>query len=54
MQEIIDASPSQVAQFRGGDDKILNYFVGQAMKATKGTANPGEVRKLLLELLGGE
>lgn len=52
VQEIIDASPSQVAQYQGGDGKVLNYFVGQAMKATKGKANPGEVKKLLTELLG--
>lgn len=48
---VIAASPTQVAQFRGGNDKILGWFVGQIMKATKGQANPGQVNALLRQKL---
>ncbi|TEU25216.1 MAG: hypothetical protein E3I13_00840, partial [Gammaproteobacteria bacterium] len=34
-------------QFKSGNEKILGFFVGQAMKATQGKANP----KLLNEML---
>ncbi|MBL8659031.1 MAG: Asp-tRNA(Asn)/Glu-tRNA(Gln) amidotransferase subunit GatB [Rhodospirillales bacterium] len=47
----IAGNPKQVAQFRGGNDKILGWFVGQIMKATKGQANPGQVNALLRKKL---
>jgi aspartyl-tRNA(Asn)/glutamyl-tRNA(Gln) amidotransferase subunit B len=40
-----------VAQYRAGNEKLLGYFVGQVMKATKGSANPGLVNDLLKKLL---
>ncbi|PCI41920.1 MAG: Asp-tRNA(Asn)/Glu-tRNA(Gln) amidotransferase GatCAB subunit B [Rhodospirillaceae bacterium] len=49
----IAAGPNQVEQYKGGNDKILGWFVGQVMKATQGKANPGQVNKLLKEKLGG-
>ena len=57
MQQIIDealeANPKQVAQFLGGKEKILGFFVGQVMKETKGQGDPGEVNRLLRESLNG-
>jgi len=47
VDEIIANNAPQVEQFKSGNDKILGFFVGQAMKATQGKANP----KLLNELL---
>ncbi len=47
----IAGNPTQVAQFKGGNDKILGWFVGQIMKATKGQANPGQVNALLRKKL---
>lgn len=47
VDEIIANNAPQVAQFKSGNEKILGFFVGQAMKATGGKANP----KLLNELL---
>ncbi|PCI64020.1 MAG: Asp-tRNA(Asn)/Glu-tRNA(Gln) amidotransferase GatCAB subunit B [Kordiimonadales bacterium] len=44
---IIEANPNQLAQYRGGKDKLIGFFVGQVMKATGGKANPGVVNKLL-------
>ena len=49
----IEAGPAQVAQYKGGNEKILGWFVGQVMKATQGKANPGQVNKLLKEKLDG-
>ena len=51
IDEIIASNPGQVEQYRGGKDKLFGFFVGQAMKATKGQANPEVVNKLLKEKL---
>jgi len=47
----IAAGAAQVAQYKGGNEKILGWFVGQVMKATQGKANPGQVNKLLKDKL---
>jgi aspartyl-tRNA(Asn)/glutamyl-tRNA(Gln) amidotransferase subunit B len=52
VDEIIAGNPGQVAQFKGGNDKILGWFVGQVMKATQGKANPGLVNEVLRKKLG--
>ncbi len=51
IDEVIANSPDQVAQFRGGNEKIAGWFVGQVMKATQGKANPGMVNQLLKDKL---
>tara|TARA_A100001015_G_scaffold83379_1_gene92554 strand:- start:2578 stop:4014 length:1437 start_codon:yes stop_codon:yes gene_type:complete len=51
LQEIIDNNPKQTEDYRNGKDKLFGYFVGQAMKATKGQANPELLNRLLRELL---
>ncbi len=51
VDEIIAANPEQVEEFRGGKDKVLGFFVGQVMKASKGKANPGMVNELLRKKL---
>jgi aspartyl-tRNA(Asn)/glutamyl-tRNA(Gln) amidotransferase subunit B len=53
IDEIIAASPKQVEQYRAGNDKLLQFFVGQAMKATKGQANPAQLNELLRAKLTG-
>ncbi len=53
IDEIIDANPGQVAQYRGGKDKLFGFFVGQVMKATQGKANPQQVNELLNAKLNG-
>ena len=56
VDEVLAANPDQVTQFRGADEgkrkKMLGFFVGQIMKASKGQANPGVINKLLNEKLG--
>lgn len=49
VEDVIAAHPDVVAQVRGGDDKPLNFLMGQVMKASQGKAEPGQVRKALAE-----
>jgi len=53
-REIVAKHPAQLAQYRGGDAKLFNYFVGQMMKATRGKADPGAVQQVLRRLLESE
>jgi aspartyl-tRNA(Asn)/glutamyl-tRNA(Gln) amidotransferase subunit B len=57
LEQIIDAimaaNPQQVEQFRAGKDKLMGFFVGQAMKASKGQANPAQLNELLKKKLAG-
>ena len=54
VDKILAANPRQVADYRAGKDKIFGYFVGQAMKETKGQANPKVLNDLLLRKLKGQ
>ncbi|MEN8107805.1 MAG: Asp-tRNA(Asn)/Glu-tRNA(Gln) amidotransferase subunit GatB [Pseudomonadota bacterium] len=51
IQEVLDNSPKQIEQYRGGQQKVFGYFVGQVMKATQGKANPKQVNELLKKFL---
>jgi len=53
LDEVLAANPKSVDEFRAGKDKAFNALVGQAMKATKGKANPALVNELLKKKLGG-
>ncbi|HSS46090.1 MAG TPA: Asp-tRNA(Asn)/Glu-tRNA(Gln) amidotransferase GatCAB subunit B, partial [Burkholderiales bacterium] len=53
VDQIIDANPSQVADYHGGKEKAFNFLVGQAMKATKGKANPAQLNEILKRKLAG-
>jgi aspartyl-tRNA(Asn)/glutamyl-tRNA(Gln) amidotransferase subunit B len=46
VDEIIANNPGEVERFRAGDEKLIGFFVGQVMKATKGKANPQIVNEL--------
>jgi aspartyl-tRNA(Asn)/glutamyl-tRNA(Gln) amidotransferase subunit B len=50
-KKVVDANPKQVAQYKGGNPKIIGFFVGQVMKATQGKANPEMVNDILKKLL---
>jgi aspartyl-tRNA(Asn)/glutamyl-tRNA(Gln) amidotransferase subunit B len=50
-KSVVDANPKQVAQYKGGNPKIIGFFVGQVMKATQGKANPEMVNEILRKLL---
>jgi len=49
--KIIEANKQSVQDFKAGKDKALGFLVGQAMKETKGKANPGLLNKMFLEEL---
>ena len=52
VDEIIANNPSEVERYKGGDKKLVGFFMGQIMKATKGQANPQMVNQILREKLG--
>jgi len=52
VDEVIAKHPGEAERFRGGDEKLIGFFVGQVMKATKGKANPQMVNELLKKKLG--
>jgi aspartyl-tRNA(Asn)/glutamyl-tRNA(Gln) amidotransferase subunit B len=51
VRDVLASHPGQVEQYKSGQEKLLGFFVGQVMKATQGKANPGEVNKILRQLL---
>ena len=51
IKEVLDNNPKQLEQYRGGQEKLFGFFVGQVMKATRGKANPKQVNELLRKLL---
>lgn len=53
INEVVAASPQQLADYRGGKDKLFGYFVGEVMKRSKGKANPAQVNELLKKILAG-
>jgi len=53
LDEVLAANAKSVEEFRAGKEKAFNALVGQAMKATKGKANPALVNELLKKKLGG-
>ncbi|NPA16825.1 MAG: Asp-tRNA(Asn)/Glu-tRNA(Gln) amidotransferase GatCAB subunit B, partial [Aquificae bacterium] len=50
---ILQNHPAEVEKYRSGNTKLMGFFVGQVMKATKGKANPKVVNKILSQLLNG-
>src|SRR3954469_18812917 len=52
VDRILEASPGQVAAYKGGKQGLLGYFVGQVMKETQGKADPKAVNELLRQKLG--
>jgi len=51
-QAVLDANPGKVAEYQAGKTGLLGFFVGQAMKATDGTANPKLLNEAFAKLLG--
>ena len=53
VDEILSANPDKVAEYRSGKDKLFGFFVGLAMKASKGKANPAQLNEVLQRKLAG-
>ena len=51
IEDVLAHHQAQVEQYRGGKEAVLGFLVGQVMKASKGTANPGKVNELLRQAL---
>jgi aspartyl-tRNA(Asn)/glutamyl-tRNA(Gln) amidotransferase subunit B len=54
IEKVIADNPEQVANYRGGKEGLLGFFVGQVMRETQGTADPKVVNRLLVERLRQE
>ncbi len=52
VDEVIAANPDEAERVRTGDKKVVGFLVGQVMKATRGNADGGRARQLLMEKLG--
>ncbi|MCB5185980.1 Asp-tRNA(Asn)/Glu-tRNA(Gln) amidotransferase subunit GatB [Methylobacillus gramineus] len=52
VDEVLAANPAMVEEFKAGKEKAFNALVGQAMKASKGKANPAQVNEILKRKLG--
>ncbi len=53
IDEVIAANPKQVEQYRGGKKTVAAFFVGQAMRLSKGQANPALLNELVIRKLDG-
>lgn len=51
IDQVMANSPTQLADYRSGKDKLFGYFVGEVMKLSKGKANPAQVNELLKKKL---
>ena len=51
VMQVLEANPQSIADFKAGKDRALGFLVGQAMKQTKGKANPQMLNKMFLEEL---
>jgi aspartyl-tRNA(Asn)/glutamyl-tRNA(Gln) amidotransferase subunit B len=54
LQEVVREQPQAVQDYRSGKSTALNFLVGQAMKKTRGKADPKELTALLREIIGQE
>ena len=53
IDEVIAANPSQLAEYQAGKEKLLSFFVGAVMKASRGKANPAQLNQMLRARLKG-
>jgi len=51
-RRVVEGQPDEVARYRGGNAKLMGFFVGKVMKETGGQANPKVVNEILRKLLG--
>ena len=49
VQAVLSASPTVVEEYRAGKESVLQFLVGQGMKASKGSGNPALLRELIIE-----
>ena len=54
VSQVIDGNSQAVSDFKAGKQQAVSFLVGQVMKASKGRANPGLAKEILLDKLGGK
>jgi aspartyl-tRNA(Asn)/glutamyl-tRNA(Gln) amidotransferase subunit B len=54
IREVVEANPAAVKDLRGGKGGALNFLVGQAMKKTRGRADPKELARMIREAIGSQ
>ncbi|MDP4620942.1 MAG: Asp-tRNA(Asn)/Glu-tRNA(Gln) amidotransferase GatCAB subunit B, partial [Thermoleophilia bacterium] len=52
--ELVSGNPDQAQQLRDGKEKVIGFFVGQAMKRTGGRADPSAIQRLVRAAVAGE
>jgi len=52
IDDVLSKNQDKVQEYKAGKEKLLGFFVGQCMKASKGKANPAKINQLLKERLG--
>jgi len=52
VSEVLAAHPAEVARFKNGENKLMQFFVGQVMKVSRGKADPKLAQRVLEEKLG--
>ncbi len=53
VRQVMSGNSDAVADYASGKQQALTFLIGQVMKATRGRANPGIVRQIIIEELGG-
>jgi aspartyl-tRNA(Asn)/glutamyl-tRNA(Gln) amidotransferase subunit B len=53
VDEVISSNPEEAERVKSGDQKVVGFLIGQVMRATRGSADGGRVREILLEKLNG-
>ena len=51
VEQVLASNPAEVERYRNGEQKLFGFFVGQAMRATGGTADPKLLQQVLREKL---
>ena len=51
VKKILTSNPAETDRFKNGEKKLIGFFMGQIMKATKGTANPKIISQLLNQII---
>lgn len=52
VKTVVEENPKEADRYKNGDTKLIQFFVGQVMKATKGNADPGKTAKAIKDTLG--
>ena len=53
-EQVVDANPQSIIDFKNGKGRALGFLVGQVMKVSKGKANPQIVSKIIGEILASK